>query len=79
MRKLLIGVIVAVLAAVGMMAMPQQAQAQDYPSVSGLTAFTPEANFMSLAGYLRWKYLQNTGRWISREEAVQAVKSQGGM
>lgn len=79
MRKLLIGVIVAVLATVGMMSMPQKAMAQDYPSVSGLTAFTPEANFMSLAGYLRWKYLQNTGRWISREEAVQAVKSQGGM
>ncbi len=54
------------------------AQAQEkYPSVKGLTPFTPPANFMSLPGCLRWQYLIQSGRWISRPEAVQAVRDQG--
>ena len=54
-----------------------QVQAQDYVSVKGLTPFTPPANFMSLPGYLRWRYVFDSGRWISRAEAVNAVTSQG--
>lgn len=54
-----------------------QVQAQDYVSVKGLTPFTPAANFMSLPGYLRWRYLLSSGRWISRQEAVNAVTNQG--
>jgi hypothetical protein len=54
------------------------AQAQgNYPSVTGLTPFTQQANYMSLPGYLRLRYLQDTGRWISRDEAVAAVRAQG--
>ena len=63
-------------AVVGLFAAPS-AQAQEYPNVSGLTAFTPEANFMSLPGVLRWKHYQATGQWISRDEAVQAARGQG--
>lgn len=44
-----------------------------YPSVSGLTAFTQETNFMSLAGYLRYRYFLDSGRWISRAEAENAA------
>jgi hypothetical protein len=54
-----------------------QAQAQNFVTVKGLTPFTPPANFMSLPGYLRWRYLIDGGRWISRAEAVNAVHDQG--
>lgn len=76
MRKLMIVTFVAVAAAVSLFAAPR-AEAQEYPSVAGLTAFTPEANFMSLPGYLRWRHFQATGQWISRDEAVQAARAQG--
>ncbi len=54
-----------------------QVQAQDFVSVKGLTPFTPSANFMSLPGYLRWRYLLDSGRWLSRAEAVNVVSNQG--
>lgn len=76
MRKLMITTFVAV-AAVASLFAGSRAEAQEYPSVSGLTAFTPEANFMSLPGFLRWEHFKKTGQWISRDEAVQAVKAQG--
>ena len=75
MRKIVAGLIaVAIIAA---LAVPQ-AQAQTYPTVSGVRPFSPEANYMSLPGYLRMRYYQQTGQWISREAAVQAVTDQGG-
>ena len=56
----------------------KQAQAQTtYPSVSDVVAFSPGANFMSKAGYLRYRYFLESGRWITREEAETAVRSQG--
>lgn len=76
MRKLILVVFVAAAAVIGLFAAPS-AQAQEYPQVSNLTAFEPEANFMSLPGYLRWKHYQATGQWISRDEAVQAARAQG--
>ena len=77
MKKLIIVGAVAATALLGLGA--KQAQAQTtYPSVSGVTAFTQGANFMSLAGYLRYRYFFESGRWISRAEAEEAVKSQVG-
>ena len=75
MRKLMIVTFVAAVAAAGTFT-ASRVEAQEYPPVAGLTAFTPEANFMSLPGYLRWKHFQATGQWISRDEAVQAVNGQ---
>ena len=77
MRKMFIVVAVAVMAAIGLMAAPQ-AQAQTYPSVADVTQFTQSANYMSLPGYLRYRYYIDTGRWISREEAENAVRDQIG-
>ena len=77
MRKLIIATFVVATVAVASLFAAPSAQAQEYPSVSGLTAFTPEANFMSLPGVLRWKHYQATGQWISRDEAVQAARGQG--
>ncbi len=77
MRKL----IVVVMAAAAMLtaATAKQAQAQtNYPNVAGLTAFTQAANYMSLPGYLRYRYFLDSGRWISREEAENAVRTQVG-
>ena len=54
-----------------------QVQAQEFVSVKGLTPFTPPANYMSLPGYLRWRYLLDSGRWLSRAEAVSVVNNQG--
>lgn len=48
-----------------------------YPNLSGVTAFHQEANFMSLTGYLRYRYFLATGRWVSREEAENAARDQG--
>lgn len=77
MKRTMIAIAIAAMAAIGMMAAPQ-AQAQTYPSVSDVTQFTQSANYMSLPGYLRYRYYIDTGRWISREEAENAVRDQIG-
>lgn len=46
------------------------------PNVRGLRAFTAEAKFMSLPGYLRWQYFQETGAWVTWGEAVAMVRNQ---
>ena len=74
MRKLVVVVVLAMAALIGTIAAPK-AEAQ--VSVSGLTPFSPEANYMSLPGYLRWVTLRDTGRWISREEAEARVRAGG--
>lgn len=50
--------------------------AQQYPNVSRLEPFSPEANFMSLPGYLRWVVFQQAGQWITYAEAERIVKQQ---
>jgi hypothetical protein len=54
----------------------KQAQAAEYPQVAELKPFSPEANFMSLAGYLRYLVYVQDGKWITRQEASQIVKQQ---
>lgn len=44
------------------------------PSVSNLKPFSIEANFMSLAGYLRYLMHQQTGQWMTYAEAQRAVR-----
>jgi hypothetical protein len=51
-------------------------QAQGYPQVSSLTPFSPEAQFMSLPGYLRWQVFLEQGQWISVPEAKAVVMEQ---
>jgi len=78
MRKL---IVVGTLAAVALLSTvsAKQVQAQtNYPNVAGLTAFSQAANYMSLPGYLRYRYFLDSGRWITREEAENAVRSQTG-
>lgn len=75
MRKLVVVTVLGAAALLGAMSAP--AQAQDYPNVANSTPFTQPANYMSLPGLLRLRYLQATGRWISRDEAVQAARAQG--
>ena len=52
-----------------------QAQAA-YPNVSDLKPYSVEANYMSLAGYLRWQVYMEQGVWISRGEAMEIVMEQ---
>lgn len=47
-----------------------------FPRVAGLRPFSPETNFMSLPGYLRWLMFQATGTWITYQEAERVVKEQ---
>jgi hypothetical protein len=54
------------------------ALAQQYPNVANLKAYSAEANFMSLPGYLRWLVFQQTGQWISYAEADRVVRQQAG-
>jgi hypothetical protein len=44
------------------------------PRVSNLKPFSIEANFMSLAGYLRYLMHQQTGQWMTYAEAQRAVQ-----
>lgn len=75
-RWMLIAATFAVLFASGLFA--GRASAAEYPQVGNLTAFSQEANFMSLAGYLR--YLNNAqdqdAQWLTRPEAVRIVNQQ---
>ena len=75
MRTLLV---LALLAGLTLIGLAKPASAQNIPNVRGLTPFTAETNFMSLAGWLRWQYHIENSRWISRTEAVNFVKSQTG-
>jgi hypothetical protein len=77
MRKLFVVVMIAVMAAVGAIMAPQAQAQTTYPDVKNLTPFSQQANYMSLPGYLRYTYLLSSGRWISREEAEEAVRQQG--
>jgi len=72
MKQLLIGALLAFALAAGLL----PATAQSVPSVKGLTAFTPQCQYMSVTGYLRWQYFQQNHTWISLEEANELVKSQ---
>ncbi|MBI4276870.1 MAG: hypothetical protein HY660_00315 [Armatimonadetes bacterium] len=50
--------------------------AQQYPNVANLKAFSPEAKFMSLPGYLRYLVHQQTGQWMTYAEASRTVQQQ---
>jgi hypothetical protein len=58
---------------------PHTAQPGQYPSVAVLEPFSAEADFMSLAGYLRHLVCQQTGQWLTRPEAERIVDQQQGM
>ena len=62
--------------ALTMLGFAASVSAQNIPSVRGLTPFTPQTRYMSLAGYLRWQYFVQNTAWISIEEATELVRSQ---
>ena len=72
MRKITLALALALVAAAAITA--PSAQAQTYPDTSGLTAFAPDCNYMSKAGYLRYTYYRTSGTLISYEEALRQVK-----
>lgn len=76
MKRLLMVLLVLSIVIVGMSLSATQASAQQAPSVAGLTPFSPGANYMSLAGYLRWQTFVEQGTWISYEEAAQLAAEQ---
>lgn len=78
MKRLLLVLLVLSVVVGGMLLSTTQANAQQAPSVAGLTPFSPGANYMSLPGYLRWQIFMEQGTWISREEAIQMVDAQLG-
>lgn len=76
MRKILIAL--ALVLTTTAIALPQaQAQAPTYPDVKNVTPFTAQANYMSKAGYLRYRYFVQSGTWISYEEADRIAREQG--
>ena len=68
--------LLAVLLALTVVGCAKQASAQTVPSTQNLQAFSSQAKYMSLAGYLRWQYFKENNVWISHTEAEQLVKSQ---
>ena len=73
MRKLIVLVLAVVSFAV---ILTGTASAQQYPNVANLKPFSAEADFMSLAGYLRYVTHQQTGQWMTLDEAARVVKQQ---
>ncbi|HLW60403.1 MAG TPA: hypothetical protein VKV57_10840 [bacterium] len=47
-----------------------------WPDVTGLQPYTPETNGMSLAGFLRYLTFQQTGIWISQDDAARVVRQE---
>ena len=76
MRKIILAIALVAATTTAVVVAPS-AQAQQYPSVSGLVPFTAQCNFMSKAGYLRYRYFVSSGRWISYEEANRVASEQG--
>ncbi len=76
MRKIILAIALVAATAASIVAAPS-AQAQQYPSVSGLVPFSAQCNYMSKAGYLRYRYFVTSGRWISYEEANRVATEQG--
>jgi len=68
--------ILAVLTALTVFAFAPQASAQAVPSIRGLQAFSPQVQYLSLAGYLRWQSYKENSVWISQQEARELVRSQ---
>ena len=68
--------ILAVLAVLTLFGCAQQASAQAVPSIIGIQAFSTQANYMSLAGYLRWQTFKESNVWISLAEAKELVSTQ---
>ncbi len=52
------------------------ALAQKYPDVGDMTPFSVQPNYMSLAGYLRFKNHQRTNQWLTYKEAAGIVAQQ---
>jgi hypothetical protein len=75
MRKLIVLALAVVFFAV---IVTGTASAQQYPNVANLKPFSAEADFMSLAGYLRYVTHQQTGQWMTTDEAARVVKQQTG-
>jgi hypothetical protein len=67
-------IILTALAALTLFGVTQQAKAE--PSVLGIAAFSPQAMYMSLNGYLRWQYFEENNVWISKQEAGDMVRAQ---
>jgi len=59
------------------MATTEGEASSDAISVVGLQPFTAETNYMSLPGYMRHEGFKADGKWMTRLEAVRAVKEQG--
>jgi len=51
--------------------------AQAEPDISGLKPFSPETNFMSFLGFVRYRVLVETGVWTSREIQCGYVTAAG--
>ena len=54
----------------------QPAAAQGYTNVASLEPWSPQSNYMSLAGYLRWMTFREQKVWLSMAEAKRIVAEQ---
>jgi len=50
-----------------------------YPEVANFTPFSPQANYMSLPGYLRYLSYERGGHWLTYKEAAQVVQEERGL
>jgi len=60
------------------MAATAAVSAAQYPQVWGLHAFSPDANYMSLPGYLRYLVYRKDGHWLRYAQAASIVHQERG-
>ena len=75
MRKLIVGLMLAGAAVIGMAAGPAQAKSAGGVPLDGVVAFSASGNYMSLPGYVRYRIFLAEGRWLSRQEAEELVRN----
>jgi hypothetical protein len=75
MRKLIVGLALAAATTFGALSVPAQAQSAGGVPLNGVVAFTASANYMSIPGYVRYRIFLADGRWLSRQEAEELLRS----
>jgi hypothetical protein len=80
MRKVVLGllgslVLSTVFAGVASAASPATPAIPTVANVAKMRAFSPESDYMSLAGYFRYVSHLASGQWLTYADAAQAVQS----
>lgn len=70
-------VITVALTALTLLGLALPVSAQTIPDVRNTAAYSSDANYMSLPGYMRWQYFEDNNSWVSFGRAIAMVRNEG--